>query len=395
MEHLLYLAKVGIIYSLLYLIYFFLFRNSTHFQTNRIYLLLIVPLSFILPHLNNSIELIQQYQVTLPIFETSGFLIKSNSFDWSNTILFGYLTIASLLLVKFLFNLFKIIHTIVKIKNVTLTEISPFSFFSFIYVSDHINTEDRAAIILHEKVHAEHLHSLDILVYEICKVILWWNPFIWMGSTSVKNNHEFIADQLASKKNDQYSSVLVAQLLGVNCSVLANNFKSNLLIKKRMMMMKTKKSTPLSVIKYAVAIPVIAASIMMTNNDAVIAKTYQKTAYLMEKESHLKSIKNLGEVDQMPEFKGGKTALMNYLGENIRYPKEAQKDNAEGTVFVSFTIDKKGNVSNSKVVRSIHPLLDNEALSVIKGMPKWTPGKHDGKNVSVEMKLPIKFTLQK
>ena len=78
------------------------------------------------------------------------------------------------------------------------------------------------------------------------------------------------------------------------------------------------------------------------------------------------------------------------MGANIKYPKETKK---EGNVHVSFVIDEKGNVTDAKVVKGVSTLLDNEALRVVKAMPKWTPGQDKGKNVKVKMTLPINFKL--
>ena len=93
----------------------------------------------------------------------------------------------------------------------------------------------------------------------------------------------------------------------------------------------------------------------------------------------------------MPEFKGGTEALMKYMGSHIKYPKEAKKNNIEGKVYIAFLVDSKGNIKELKIVKSAHKLLDTEALRVIKAMPKWTPGKKDGKNVTAKVTLPIAF----
>ena len=82
---------------------------------------------------------------------------------------------------------------------------------------------------------------------------------------------------------------------------------------------------------------------------------------------------------------------MQYMGNNVKYPEEAKKNNIEGKVFVSFVIDEKGNVTAISLAKSANEHLDKEALRVIKSMPKWNPGKKDNKNVSVKVTLPIAF----
>jgi len=99
-------------------------------------------------------------------------------------------------------------------------------------------------------------------------------------------------------------------------------------------------------------------------------------------------------VEQMPTFKGGDAALMKYLSENIKYPEAAEKAGEQGRGVVNFIVEKDGAVSNVKVVRSVTPTLDAEAVRVIKAMPKWVPGKQDGKFVRVKYNVPVSFRLQ-
>ena len=105
--------------------------------------------------------------------------------------------------------------------------------------------------------------------------------------------------------------------------------------------------------------------------------------------------KSYDVVDQMPEFPGGVGARMQYLAKNVKYPVEAQRKGQQGNVVVKFTVEKDGSITNSHIVRSISPLLDAEALRVINAMPKWIPGRHHGKAVSVGYVLPVSFALQK
>ena len=105
--------------------------------------------------------------------------------------------------------------------------------------------------------------------------------------------------------------------------------------------------------------------------------------------------KSYDVVDEMPEFPGGVGARMQYLAKNVKYPVEAQRKGQQGNVVVKFTVEKDGSITNSHIVRSISPLLDAEALRVINAMPKWIPGRHHGKAVSVGYVLPVSFALQK
>lgn len=99
--------------------------------------------------------------------------------------------------------------------------------------------------------------------------------------------------------------------------------------------------------------------------------------------------------ETMPYFPGGRELLLKYLAANIKYPASAVKAKKQGRVIVTFIVQKDGSITHAKIARSINPELDAEALRVVKGMPKWTPGTQLGKPVSVKYVLPVKFSLQK
>ncbi|WP_233544436.1 energy transducer TonB [Prevotella sp. AM34-19LB] len=99
--------------------------------------------------------------------------------------------------------------------------------------------------------------------------------------------------------------------------------------------------------------------------------------------------------ETLPQFPGGQGVMLKYLADNIKYPASAVKAKKQGRVIVGFIVQKDGSITHAKIVRSIDPELDAEALRVVKGMPKWTPGTQLGKPVSVKYTLPVKFSLQK
>ena len=99
--------------------------------------------------------------------------------------------------------------------------------------------------------------------------------------------------------------------------------------------------------------------------------------------------------DQLPEFPGGIQAMMKFLSTNIKYPVEAQKKGISGRVIVQFVIMEDGTLDQAKVVRGIDPLLDEEALRVVKLMPKWKPGMDRGEAVKVRFTAPIMFNLSR
>lgn len=103
----------------------------------------------------------------------------------------------------------------------------------------------------------------------------------------------------------------------------------------------------------------------------------------------------VGEIHEtMPYFRGGTSALMKYLSDNVVYPPEAIKDSIQGTVIIQLLIERNGEVSEVKVVRSVHELLDNEAVRVCKSLPKFFPGCRGGKSTAMWLTLPISFKLE-
>ena len=98
--------------------------------------------------------------------------------------------------------------------------------------------------------------------------------------------------------------------------------------------------------------------------------------------------------EQMPTYEGGDAALLKYLGENLKLPEEDQERGMQGRMVVGFIVEKDGSLTNVKVLRPVDIALDAEVLRVVKGMPKWIPGRHNGQRVRVRYLLPIHICLQ-
>ena len=99
-------------------------------------------------------------------------------------------------------------------------------------------------------------------------------------------------------------------------------------------------------------------------------------------------------VEQMPSFPGGDAALMQYLSSHIKYPVVAEENGIQGRVIATFVVERDGSITDVKVVKSVDPSLDKEAIRVLKSMPKWIPGKQNGAAVRVKYTVPVTFRLQ-
>ncbi len=108
---------------------------------------------------------------------------------------------------------------------------------------------------------------------------------------------------------------------------------------------------------------------------------------------HVNTGKTFDVVEEMPQFPGGPAALFEFLSKNIQYPKDAEKAKLQGRVIVTFVVKKDGSITDAKVVKSVAPSLDAEALRVINAMPNWTPGRQGGQPVNVKYTVPLTFRL--
>lgn len=98
-------------------------------------------------------------------------------------------------------------------------------------------------------------------------------------------------------------------------------------------------------------------------------------------------------VEEDPSYSGGYEEMQKYLAENIKYPQIARETGIQGTVYLTFIVERNGSVTDVKILRAVGGGCDEEAIRVVENMPKWSPGKQRGKPVRVQFNMPIKFTL--
>ncbi len=163
-------------------------------------------------------------------------------------------------------------------------------------------------------------------------------------------------------------------------------------------MIMNNKSIPWKCAKYLCILPLAAvAAIAFANPETSKPDDVVSNVKVSENTQETKNKENDKEVfivvEQMPEFPGGMAELMKFISKNTKYPKDAQEGKIKGTVIVQFVVNKDGSTSDFEVKRSIFPSLDNEAVRVLKQMPKWTPGRHRGEVVAVRYSIPVTFRL--
>lgn len=421
-----YLLHSGISMMLLYLIYSIFLKKETFFKVNRFYLVSAILFSLLVPLFEfgynwtptgrNFAYVLQ----TITITPDKVGKTVNNHLSFFEGLFIVYITGVILFSLRFLFQLGQLAvlagrSGIKKINGVNHVFIrrnfSPFSFFNIVFI--HLGgdkNEDMKSVLEHEKVHIAQYHSLDLILAELLTIVQWFNPIIWYYRHSIREVHEYLADEgVLSGGIDprSYQELLLSQSLGIQVNDLTNNFNHSLL-KRRIIMMTRERSDKQARWKAMLAVPAILALtfVFSISVNQVVGQRDATTTENKEVPPPPPKVSSADQalgsnqeeqvytvVQEMPEFKGGREKLFSYLVENIKYPEEAKKKGTQGTVFVTFVITKTGKVENVSILRGVDPLLDKEALRVVKMMPDWNPGKEKGKQVNVQFNLPIKFSL--
>ncbi len=389
-ELIVYMLKVNLAVLACYLAYTIFMRGSVSHQWNRWFLLLVPALAIVMPLLSAPTTAIELINIQLPEVQLIQGVINE-AYEDSNWMM-SALSIWVLGILFMLIKTSKELQTVFKESKNYKGECS-FTFFRSIRVNQSLPYEIKQKVLVHEQVHADQWHSLDLIWIELFRIVFWFNPVFSLMQKSLKELHEFIADAVTNKQTKDYSETLIAFAFGLNKLPLANQFQSVNIKNRIKMIHKTNSLKHKAGLVFSMAIAVVAIiSISWTSvSDSLSTNANQKV---------------LKEVDTMPRFNGCESKidskeaakcsnekLMNYMISSVNYPKKAQSEDIEGKVFVEFTVDASGNVKDAKVKKGVHELLDAEALRVVNNMPQWTAGVHQGKSVAVSMTLPINFAL--
>ncbi len=326
-------------------------------------------------------------------------------------------------------------------------EAAPFSWMKFVVMSEKDWRENGKVILLHEEAHVRLYHSYDLLFAGLLACVQWFNPAVWWLRRELQAVHEYEADEAAvcgGADAKEYQLLLIKKAVGARLYSLANSFNHSSL-KKRITMMIKRKSNPWARMKCVYVLPLAAVAVAAFARPEVSnplgeisnAKVTDLSAFV--KADEVKSVENgpaaqpkdslkgrmlilkskkgslkdnevvvvgyasadeskaekiFDEVDMVPEYPGGMKECFRFLAMNLRYPVKAIENHIEGNVAVRFVVEKDGSLSGMHVLQGADPYLDAEALRVIGSMPKWNPGRVDGKPVRTRFVLPIVFKLQ-
>lgn len=378
----LYLLKSVISLSVLYCFYWLVLRNETYYSWNRLFLMVSLVLSSLFSMFNFSIQSTSSdtFVNTLNPVTIHGYLSSNEPitlFDSLSVLSIIYISGAVFFCLRFLLSLAKLHFLYYRfpkykfngfIAVVLDNDQSPFTFFNILFISRIDFESDKVdEMIVHEKAHKEAFHSFDVLLLEVMTIIQWFNPFIWMFRHALKSEHEFIADHrvlLEGFDKVKYQKLLFERSLGIASLNLTNQFNYSLL-KKRLKMMTTSKSSSLIKIKYLLSMPVLLCVMLIMS---VNIKSYG------QKEKEIPSVNAIAE-------DGNNAEMFKFIAENTVYPKTAKRNKISATVYVEVMGDENGKVISAKIKRT--DIIDNSGKSVLVAGydPKLNP-EIDSKSVA-------------
>ncbi len=448
-----YSVKVAVCLALFYLFHKLLMSRDTFHTFNRFAILSMMLLSLVLPLVHLSLD--SETGINQGTVALEGLVAQTVVDDGGNGVGEG-MTLTQVLLATYVLgvvlfvgkallsvgSLLRLIRRArcVEVRNgiriyTMQGDISPFSWFRYIIMSEKDWQENRREIVLHEMAHIRRCHSMDVAVCNMMIVFQWYNPAAWLLKRELQTLHEYEADEAvlsAGVDATHYQMLLIRKAVGERLFSMANNLNHNSL-KKRITMMKIKRTNPVQKAKIAFVLPLAAMTVAafasqkvenlsekveqeseafssVSDNPVVraVGETTRVAAVKVQEDKALEEATSLSMAsdtaetksgkefpcipETFPQFPGGHIALVEYLSKNIKFPKEKEKENVRARVVASFTVDKDGSITDARIVRSQGEAFDNEALRVINGMPKWIPGMQNGKAVSVKYTLPITFS---
>ena len=270
----LYLFEVSVSLALFYSIYWLFLKKETFFAVNRFFLVSSILFSFIVPFINASFIKISSPIASRQLIERTYTLGQTSSTQAKAMGIFDilwmiYLIGAGLFLLRFLYKLIKLLmiikkSSVQKINGVRVVfvekDLAPFSFFNLVFVNkSNISGDDFNRIIAHEMIHIKQYHSLDLFVMELLTIFQWFNPFVWPYKESLKETHEYLADNAVIAQGcnaAKYQLLIFEQHVGVKLFEFANNFNHSQ-IKRRITMMTKRKSKRWAKFKVLLILPLL------------------------------------------------------------------------------------------------------------------------------------------
>lgn len=446
---LMYALKSAFVLFLLYVPYTLLLHRDSFFRLNRFVLLGVLLLSLVLPLCNvpwlsmdrqpvvHAAQM-QMVEIGIPV----NVLPQNDVVDEmaeasvsSSFTLFGLLTLIYIIgmAVVLLLRLWQMGSLRLQLRRGSLwrhsedgitvychaDRVAPFSWMNSIVISEEDYAESGREIILHETGHIRFHHSWDVLLLTLVQMVQWWNPLAYMAGISLRDVHEYEADDYVLRQGvsaSAYQMLLLKKAVGYGSYTFANNFNHSL-TKKRITMMRKSKSNPWMRSKALYVIPVAALALSAFATPEIVSPVQDVVSKFEGKgtdtSADLQAIGKFspeimgevqnattanedtiyGKVDKNAEYPGGTEALMKFMMTNLKYPETCRKEGIQGRVVIKFVVNTDGSIVDMEEVRSPHADLTAEAMRIIKMMPKWTPATVGGKTIRSRFNLPVMFRL--
>lgn len=417
-----YLLQVNIYLIVFYAFYRLLLENESYFQLNRIYLLATGLLAFGIPFIR--IEWLtqqsanQQVSVTIsnldmmvmPDHSSGGFA----SIPWGSIIAIIYVAGLLFFFTRFCLQLYTINRAFRKLSDqsdgfkdrskIPGSEMA-YSFFRHKFV--HQDLPGSQTIHKHEDIHIRQLHTLDVLFFEVIALLNWFNPVVYLFKTAVKNNHEFLADEVAADyqgNRETYALLLLSAAFKVSPHALTNSFFSKQsLIKKRIYMLHKEKSRGAAILKYGLYLPLFSGVLLLSSatlrqNEALI-----ELSRALPLEDPLNAVKeSLGGSGATNSKASSLSPAMaqsvatslqewepfyEFVGRSLKYHEQAIKQQIHGNTQTKFTLEN-GAVKGLEVLTKLGADLDAEVMKAILSYKDFK-GQPDGNYV-----LNVTFKLQ-
>jgi TonB family protein len=361
-----YILQVNIYLIVFYGFYKLLLDKETYFILNRIYLISAGILSLAIPFLR--FEWFTTQPVAQPVYigvdqvgEFMGQIVlvqdAPDKISAGSILVWLYLFGVAVFVLKFIVQLYTV-RRLLKKKDSG----SAFSFFSRQVVDDQL--PQMQVIRRHEEIHIRQLHSADVLFFEVLGILTWFNPVIYLYKTTVKNIHEYLADEEAAKfqgDKEQYAMLLMSNALGVAPSTLINGFFNKSLLKKRIFMLYKERSRKIAILKYGLFVPLFAIALVASSatvrnnknikeiaNDLPLEKPLAAVTEVVHKAIVAPLSQNVtGKTKKKPEAPADSSdsktyedwkPFYNYLMRSIRYPSAAFNAKLQGRSTVKFNI---------------------------------------------------------
>jgi TonB family protein len=299
-ELFIYLGKVSAGLAIVFLPYYFLFRNDPNLVIKRFYLLAGVVAAWITPFITFrkiplSVDLAPTVFIDLdapsrqPVLLSSDMTGSGLTINWLQVVIFVYLAGLAIMFIKSLFIILKWNITWRRTHDANgiafIKSDQVFTLFTRIFIPGSLREEqDLDNVLLHEKAHIQQLHFIDLIMMELTLLLTWFNPFSWLISRMIKENHEHMADRqvLAAGVNPaRYKAQLMNHTLGVNVFRLGNQFNHSLTLKRFKMMKKPEKSM-LGILKIALLIPLVLITLGLTTGMTPQQKTVKGKVILAD-----------------------------------------------------------------------------------------------------------------